>query len=118
MQDDNYTIQNLDSDLGYLTATKKLDGGKEEYKFAFYDIYYPIAIYKFATLGRNIQEIKATVSVRVIHYDYSTLRASFVSQTKDDNGKIVSIKTIDGPEFYQAFFAKVDKALFLEKNNL
>ena len=117
LQDDEYTIENLDSDLGYFIATKELDGGAEEYKFAFYDIYYPIAIYKASILGRNVMEIKATVSVRV-YENHSKIRASFNSNLIDKNGKTVSIKTVDDPKFYQEFFAKVDKAMFLEKNSL
>lgn len=117
LQDDNYKIENLDSDIGYFTARKNMDGGKEKYKFAFYDIYYPIAIYKFATLGRYINEINATVTVRV--YDESSkIRASFILQTSKEDGEVVAIKTIDDFGFYQAFFAKVDKSIFLEKHNL
>lgn len=117
LQDDSYTIANLDSDVGFLNATKEIDGGKEKYKFALYDIYYPIAIYKAVKLGRNIIEVKATISVRVYKKN-SKIRASFNSTLIDKNGKVKSIKTIEDQKFYQSFFAKVDKALFLEKNEL
>lgn len=117
LQDDEYTIENLDSSVGYFMATKALDAGKEKYEFKLYDIYYPIAVYKYLSLGRNIAEVKSTISVR--GYDKnSKVRASFKIQISKENGKVVSIKTIDDPKFYQEFFAKVDKALFLEKNNL
>lgn len=117
LQDDEFVIVNSDSSLGYFSAKKKLDGGKESYKFAWYDIYYPIAIYKVSTLGRLIKEINATVSIRV-YEDYSVIRASFNSDLLDEDGKLKSSKTIEEAKFYQEFFAKVDKALFLERNNL
>lgn len=117
LQDDEFVISNSDSSLGYFNAKKKLDGGKEEYKFAWYDIYYPIAIYKASTLSMLVKEVNATVSIRV-YEDYSVIRASFNSDLLDENGKLQSSRTIDDFKFYQEFFAKVDKALFLEKNNL
>ena len=117
LQDDGYTIENLDSELGFFVASKKIDGGAEKYKLAVYDIYYPIAIYKLATLGRNVQEVKATISVRV-YKNNTKIRASFNAKLVDKKGETQSIKTIDDLKFYQDFFAKVDKALFLEKNDL
>lgn len=117
LQDDEFVINNSDSNLGYFNAKKKLDGGKEEYKFAWYDIYYPIAIYKASTLGMLVKEVNATISIR-IYDDHSVIRASFNSDLLDENGKLQSSRTIDDFKFYQEFFAKVDKALFLEKNNL
>jgi hypothetical protein len=117
LQDDEFVILNSDSSLGYFSAKKKLDGGKESYKFAWYDIYYPIAIYKLSTLATLVKEINATISIRV-YEDYSVLRASFNSDLLDEDGKLKSSRTIEEAKFYQDFFAKVDKALFLEKNNL
>jgi predicted transcriptional regulator len=115
--DDEFIIINSDSNLGYFNAKKKLDGGKESYKFAWYDLYYPIAIYKLSTLDSLIKEINATVSIRV-YEDHSVIRASFNSDILDEDGKLKSSRTIEESEFYQEFFAKVDKALFLERNNL
>lgn len=117
LQDDEFVITNSDSNLGYFSARKKLDSGKESYKFAWYDIYYPIAIYKVLTLGMLVKEINATISIRV-YEEHSTIRASFNADIFDDGGKLVSSKVIEDLKFYQEFFAKVDKALFLEKNNL
>ncbi len=117
LQDDEFTILNSDSNLGYFNAKKKLDGGKESYKFAWYDIYYPIAIYKASTLSMLVKEINATITIR-IYEDHSVIRASFNSDLINEDGKLQSSKTIEEPRFYQEFFAKVDKALFLERNNL
>ena len=117
LQDDEFVVVNFDSDLGYFNAKKKLDGGKESYKFEWYDIYYPIAIYKASTLSILIKEINATITIRV-YDDHSIIRASFNSDLLDENGKLKSSKTIEEAEFYQEFFAKLDKALCLERNSL
>ncbi|MDH4318028.1 MAG: hypothetical protein OEV64_06530 [Desulfobulbaceae bacterium] len=117
LQDDEYTIDNLDSDIGYFSAEKKLDGGKEEYQFEIFDIYYPYALYKLKNLDRFIIEVKATISVRV-QQNNSQIRASFISNMIDEEGKIKSVKTIDDPKFYQEFFLKINKGLFLQKHNL
>jgi hypothetical protein len=117
LQDDEFIIVNSDSNLGYFNAKKKLDGGRESYEFAWYDVYYPIAIYKLATLDRLVKEVNATVSIR-IYENHSIIRASFNSDLLDESGKLKSSRVIDDSKFYQEFFSKVDKALFLERNNL
>lgn len=117
LQDDGYIIDNLDSDIGYFYASKKLDGGKEEYEWEFLDIYYPYAIYKLLKQGRNILEIKATISIK-LYQKQSKIRALFISNLIDENGKIKSVETIDDPKFYNDFFAKISKGLFLENNEL
>jgi len=117
LMDDNFEIINLDSNVGYFQAFKKLDGGKEEYKFAWYDIYYPIAIYKFATLGRYVKKITTTVTIREIK-NKSIVRASFFLEVRDEDDELISRTTIEDRNFYQEFFSKLDKAVFLKKNDL
>jgi hypothetical protein len=117
LMDDNFEISNLDSNVGYFQAHKKIDGGREKYKFAWYDIYYPIAIYKFATLGRYVKKITTTVTIRNIE-NKSVVRASFFLEVRDEDDELVSRTTIEDKKFYQEFFAKLDKAVFLKKNNL
>lgn len=117
LQDDNFEIKNADADLGYLKANKKLDGGKEKYEFSIWDIYYPIAIYKYATLGTYTKEIISTISVRQLN-NKIVIRSSFIIEILDDDNKLVSRSTIEDKKFYQSFYSKLDKALFLEKNNL
>ncbi len=117
LQDDGYEIENVDSNAGYFKAVKKMDGGKEEYKFAIYDIYYPIAIYKYLTLNQYIKEISGTISIRT-YENKATIRASFFADIKKEDGKLFSRAIIEDPKFYQEFYAKLDKAIFLEKNDL
>ena len=117
LQDSEFTIESADAKLGFFKAIKKLDGGREKYKFAWYDIYYPIAVYKASTLGRMVQEINATISFRSVE-KHSIVRASFSMDLIDDDGKLEERRTIEEAEFYQEFFSKLDKGLFLEKNNL
>jgi hypothetical protein len=117
LQDDNFEINNLDSNVGYLKASKKLDGGKEKYEFAWYDIYYPIAIYKYLTLGEYVKEISTTISIRNFE-KISVVRASFIMEVKNEDNELVSRAVIEDPKFYQTFFGKLDKALFLEQNKI
>jgi hypothetical protein len=117
LQDDEFIIENADQNLGFFSGKKKLDGGKEKYEFAWYDVYYPIAIYKLSTLENLIKEVRVTISIRKFD-EYLSVRASFNSDLINPDGKMVDSRVIDDLKFYQDFFAKLDKALFLEKNNL
>jgi hypothetical protein len=118
LQDDNYTIDNIDSGAGYFKASTTITGDKASYKFNMVDIiFYPVAIYKASTLGNNINTIIATGSVRRLG-GKSSVRISFKMITRDPDGEIIKTSTIEDPIFYQRLFSKLDKAVFLDYNDL
>jgi len=40
---------------------------------------------------------------------------NFQAKTLDNNGQPLEVETIADPSFYQQFFAKVDKGIFIQK---
>ena len=59
------------------------------------------------------------VSVNVTEYGSRTkVRANFQAKVLDNRGDPVEVYTIDDPRFYQEFFLKVDKGIFLQKQGL
>ena len=46
------------------------------------------------------------------------VRVNFQIKTMDNKGGVVEVKTIEDPIFYQEFFAKVDKGIFIGKQKL
>jgi hypothetical protein len=46
------------------------------------------------------------------------VRANFQFKMMNNRGGISKAHTIDDPKYYQDFFAKVDKGIFLEKEKL
>ena len=59
------------------------------------------------------------VSVNVTEYgSRSRVRANFLAKILDNKGDPAEVYTIDDPKFYQDFFSKVDKGVFLQKQGL
>ena len=46
------------------------------------------------------------------------VRAVFQKKVLDNLGGIMGVQQVQDPEFYQTFFSKVDKGIFIEKQNL
>jgi hypothetical protein len=61
------------------------------------------------------QKLRSSLFVRKIADDKIELRITFQNVTWNNHGQISSAKTIEEPNFYQDFFAKLSKAAFLEE---
>ena len=46
------------------------------------------------------------------------IRANFQINKRDNKGAIMEVIQVEDEEFYQEFFAKVDKAIYLQKQNI
>jgi hypothetical protein len=108
LQDDGYTIKNLDVNLGYFNAIKETrriwkDGG-----FPLKDIYE-------ATI--NVSEFGEKTKVRVSFY-YKCHVMPFHNFFGAVDEKELGNTEIYDTKFYQDFFNKVDKAIFIEKQKL
>jgi len=58
--------------------------------------------------------IETTINISEFSNGYK-VRAVFQYKTYDNKGNLVKIKQIDDMKFYQEFFSKVDKSIFLQK---
>ncbi len=127
LQDDNYIITNAVTDLGVIMAKKEVDLGKSQknvnndndFWIAFFD-----ALNKKGTQKpqqeRVFQKTKVVeVSINVTDYGrQSKVRANFQAKILDNKGDVVEVYPVQDGKFYQDFFAKVDKAIFLQKQGL
>lgn len=110
LQDEGFIVKNADTDLGLLTATKETNvensgalllallGGSDAR-------WEKIAIVECSA---NVSELEGATKVRV----------NFQVKKLDNHGQVIDVGTILDPEFYQSFFAKVDKGVFLQKQDL
>jgi hypothetical protein len=111
LQDEGYIVRNADKDLGFITAAKETDIQDEWER-----IFSQFSNGEYARFRKNsIAECLVSVSeigsrIRV--------RAVFQVKVQDNMGGTVSVQQLDDPAFYQDFFAKVDKGIFLEKERL
>ena len=137
LQDDGFVVKNAVIDLGLLTATKELQlsGGTRSSNTANNnnsDAWEEIFNQIFRTKGRAQSQRNTTtadsrynkfkvieVSINVSEIGKrSRVRANFLAKILDNNGVQAEVYTIDDMKFYQDFFAKVDKGIFLQRQGL
>lgn len=111
LQDDSYIVKNAQLDLGLLAAEKSVD--VESASEAFWSKFW--AGYNATYKKASVVECTANIS----EYGKQTrVRINFQAKTLDNKGGIVDVKQIDDEKYYQEFFAKVDKGVFIQKEKL
>ncbi|MCH8028665.1 MAG: hypothetical protein IH874_01880 [Candidatus Dadabacteria bacterium] len=108
LQDDGFIVKEANVELGLLTAAKEID---VETKGAVF----------WGTLFKTAWEKNATVEVtaNVSEFGKQTrVRVNFQKKVYDSSGRVASVELIEDLKFYQEFFAKVDKGLFIEREKL
>lgn len=140
LQDDGFMVKNASSDLGFLSATKEVglnapywarnndDPSFDRASDAEFGIGF--------SLGRGIglksrfpsnrrakpshpthKCIEATINVSQFG-EKVRVRASFQSKVFDNNEAVMRVEHITDEQFYQDFFIKVDKGIFLQQQHI
>lgn len=111
LQDDGYIVKNANVELGLLTATKEVDVENKDQAF--------VAILISGSEARwnknSVIESSANVSE---HGNKTRVRINFQLKTLNNKGEVVGVKQIEDSKYYQEFFAKVDKGIFIQKEKL
>jgi hypothetical protein len=134
LQDDGFVVKNAVPDLGLLTATKEvnLSGARQQQRDQRTDDYWmdvllralntPGSRNRTSSTRQREQEIRTAsfksveVSVNVSELGKRCkVRANFQAKILDGNGNPLSVEAVSDPKFYQDFFVKVDKGIFLQK---
>lgn len=107
LDDHGYIVKTSNTDLGQITATKQEQASPEWAK---------------VLAGVNFTRI-VQCSVHVSRQGNQTrVRAVFEGQLLDKNGNIAGTEHADDPvkhgKMYQQFFGELDKALFIQQQNL
>lgn len=113
LQDDDFIVRQASGDLGFISATKDIDLGNRggEMFFSFNGI----GLAQPATERNAVVECTANVS----EYGKQTrVRVNFQSKVMDSRGAVAEVHTVQDPNYYQDFFTKVDKGIFLQKEKL
>ncbi|MEN6510305.1 MAG: hypothetical protein ABFD00_00525 [Chloroherpetonaceae bacterium] len=134
LQDDGYIITNAVPELGVIVARKEIDLGKgknvsnDYYQNDFWTEFFLglAGAYGQNNNNRNnydertYQKTKLVeVSINVTEYGKQTkVRANFQAKILDNKGNTVNVAEVRDMKFYQDFYAKVDKSIFLQKNGL
>ncbi|HPQ81171.1 MAG TPA: hypothetical protein PLZ86_05545 [bacterium] len=110
LQDDGYAIKNADKDLGFISASKDVDLGGA-----------PFWIWgsgsKNNARWKKLRVLDATVNITEAGAQ-TRVRLSLQQKILDNLGGVINAGPVNDPKVYQDFFVKVDKGLFLQKENL
>lgn len=111
LQDDGFIVKNANVDLGLITAVKELDV-EDKFEAGWRKFWLGHdAVYKKNSIiecSANISEFGKQTRVRV----------NFQVKLKNNKGNVMKIETIEDAKYYQEFFSKADKGIFIEKEKL
>ena len=112
LQDQGFIPKEVSADVGYVFATREID--LEDPGERFWAKFWHGK--RDAKWNKNsIVECAANVTER---HRGVRVRLTFQVKVFDNNGRVVSIKTVDDPLFYQTFFISVGKSIFLEREKV
>jgi hypothetical protein len=111
LQDMGFIIKSGDLDLGLLTAAKDTD---VENKASA--VLLTLLAGSEARWTKN-SIIEATANISDFG-EQCRVRANFQFKSFDNRGNVVKIQQIQDEQWYQDFFAKVDKGIFIQKEKL
>jgi len=107
-QDQGFMVKNVVPQVGLIAATREVEiENRDE------------AIFKSFMLGQNAVWsknviIEATANVRTLG-NSTKIRANFQEKTLNNHGGVDTVNVIEDPKFYQDFFDKIGKSIFIEK---
>lgn len=112
LQDEAFIPRQVNLDVGFVHAVKEMDveDGSEKFWAKFWHGSRNSRWRKNAIVecAANVTETRNGMRLRV----------NFQVKVMNNKGEVVSVEAIEDPFFYQAFLAKVDKGVFIEKQGL
>ena len=111
LQDDGFIAKNAVVDLGLLTATKEMDIQDSG------EVFWNSIFMGDRALWRKNSVIDASANITGAGEE-TKVRINFSVKVFNNRGGVVEVKQIEDPKYYQDFFAKVDKGIFLQKEKL
>ena len=132
LQDDGYVVKNAVVELGLITAEKEIDiaPGRSGAADGLFGGFGGTVIFGGGPGGvifggpsqappayrkTEVRDFTGNVS------EFGTqtkVRVSFQRKVLDNRGDVVEVEAIDDPVFYQDFFSRMDKSLYLQKEKL
>jgi len=111
LQDEGFIAKNAVPELGLITATKEIDLERENDRF-----------WNTFLGGRDARWPKNSVieaNANVSEFgDDTRVRITFQRKVFDNTGAVVSVQSIESAQYYQEFFSKVDKGIFIQKERI
>lgn len=110
LQDDGYIVKNVQLNLGFLSATKEVDVESPGSRFWGGSFLTPERWLKMNILNAtsNVSEFGSKTKVRV----------NFQIKKVDNYGAVMGVYQVQDPQFYQDFFSKVSKSIFIQEEKI
>ena len=111
LQDEGFVVKNVHLDLGFLTSTKEVDveGRGSRLWMAVFGT--PDARWQKTNI------IDATANITE-HGKQTKVRVNFQIKQLDNYGNVITVNQIQEAQFYQDFFSKVSKSIFIQEEKL
>ena len=119
LQDDGYVVRNAVVELGLITATREIDLAPGRSGQTVLAVGGGVII-------RGAREVPIPEKIEVRDFtgnvtefgDRTRVRVSFQRKVLDSRGQPVEVTPISDPVFYQDFFARLDKSVYLQRERL
>lgn len=145
LQDEGFIVRNADVDLGLITAEKQVETNTasnvnssgpattEKIVLTALEIALRVAFSDNNSSSNNSGSSSSSshnenrwekyrsieCSANISEYGQQTrVRLNFQVRAVDNRGDVVTVHSIDDPQYYQDFFVKVDKGIFISKEKL
>lgn len=112
LQDEGFIPREVNAEIGFVYAVREVDieDSGERFWANFWHGRRDARWKKNSIIECAANITKRQRNVRV--------RLSFQIKVLDNNGHVLSVDTVNEPRFYQDFFSRVDKGLFIEKEGV
>jgi hypothetical protein len=119
LQDEGFVVKNAVTDLGLLSATKEIDLTRNRGSNDFWSEFFESMSKRNdnQNIYKKFKIVEASVNVSEFGKQ-SKVRANFQAKVLDNAGNTVEVYQVDDPKYYQDFFSKVDKGIFIQKQGL
>ncbi len=111
LQDEGFIVKSVSLELGFASVTKEVDVEKSQ------QVFWSKVLQGEQARWTKQQVLEGTINVTEYGQRMS-VRVNFQSKVLDNRGMVIKIQQIEDEKYYQEFFSKVDKGLFIQKQNL
>jgi hypothetical protein len=111
LQDEGFIVKHANTELGLISATKETN--VENPNFA-------LLMELFGgneARWRKVAIVECSANVTEFG-DETKVRVNFQVKTLDNRGEVMDVRSVSDAEFYRQFFSKVDKSVFIQRQQL
>jgi len=124
LQDLDFTLDESETELGLVSASKKADATDSRQVFGAFllDLFSALAGNSNSAASSKVdavQYVRASVIVKPsLSADRTVVRVTFQRMVWNASNELSRVETLSDPEIYQRFFDSLSKAIFLEAHSI